>query len=163
MKTEMNNYPRFVSVVAVGLGCFDLVRGLVHTVFAGDKGAVIAGLDLAGPTGRDQLVLMIAFGSSNFITGAALIILGLTNRLGALILMSVIPLALFVAGAGLERWGGDLVGQGTFPGANNMRIYLIICVVTVMAGVASRYGRRSGAPAGRRGDGQYPELDNLRQ
>ena len=83
----MTRLPRFVSFVAVSLGCFDLIRGLVHTVLAGSTGVELSGVDISGPTGRDQLVFMIAFGSSNFITGAALIYLGLTNRLGALIVM----------------------------------------------------------------------------
>ena len=135
----MNSLPRFVSVVAIGLGCFDIVRGLVHTVFVGNVGAEVAGLDLMGPTGLDQLTLMVAFGSSNFITGAALILLGLTNRLGAVILMVVIPVALGLAGAGLHRWGADLVGQAVFPGTDNMRMYVGICLLTVSAAIVSRW------------------------
>jgi hypothetical protein len=134
----MNKFPRFVSFVAVGLGCFDIIRGLVHTVFVGNMGAEIAGLDLTGPTGRDQLMLMVAFGSSNFITGAALIFLGLTNRLGALVMMAVIPLALLAAGAGLHLWGTNLEGQGAFPGVQNMRVYLAVCVLTVAAALMAR-------------------------
>jgi hypothetical protein len=135
----MNNFPRFVSFVAVGLGCFDILRGLVHTVFVGNLGAEIAGLDLAGPTGLDQLTLMVAFGSSNFITGAALIFLGLTNRLGALILMVVIPLSLLLAGVGLHRWSADLVGQAAFPGTDNMRIYIGVCALTVTTALITRW------------------------
>lgn len=134
----MDKFPRFVSFVAVGLGCFDIVRGLVHTVFVGNMGAEIAGLDLTGPTGRDQLMLMVAFGSSNLMTGAALIFLGLTNRLGALVMLAVIPPALMAAGAGLHLWGADLVGQGSFPGEQNMRLYVAVCVFTVVAALMTR-------------------------
>jgi hypothetical protein len=134
----MNTLPRFVSFAAVGLGCFDIVRGLVHTVFVGSMGAQIAGLDLAGPTGLDQLTLMVAFGSSNLITGAALIYLGLTDRRGALILMALVPLALLLAGVGLERWGADLVGQAVFPGVENMRIYIGVCLITVAVALGMR-------------------------
>jgi hypothetical protein len=147
----MNTFPRFVSFVAVGLGCFDIVRGLVHTVFVGSMGAQIAGLDLAGPTGLDQLTLMVAFGSSNLVTGAALIYLGLTDRLGALILMAVVPLALLLAGLGLQRWGADLMGQAVFPGVENMRIYIGVCLITVAAALVLRL--RGGRPA-RSGDGR---------
>jgi hypothetical protein len=147
----MNRFPRFVSFVAVGLGCFDIVRGLVHTVFVGNMGAEIAGLDLAGPTGLDQLTLMVAFGSSNLITGAALIYLGLTDRLGALILMTLVPLALLFAGVGLQRWGTDLVGQAVFPGVENMRIYIGVCLITVAAAVVMRWRARRSA---RTGDGR---------
>lgn len=132
----MNTLPRFVSVVAVLLGCFDLIRGLVHTVLFGSVGAPTAGLDLAGPTGRDQLMLMAAFGSANFITGAALIYLGLANRFGALVLMAVIPVAMFITGVSIAYWEVDLVGQGVFPGTGNMTIYVLICTATVVAGLA---------------------------
>jgi hypothetical protein len=142
---RMKSMPRFVSFVAIALGCFDIVRGLVHTVFVGSTGVEIAGLDLTGPTGRDQLMLMVAFGSSNFITGIALILLGLTNRLGALIMLAVIPLALLTAGASIEYWGADLVGQGVFPGTNNMRIYVAICILTVTAVLVMRWRGRGTA------------------
>ena len=135
----MTRLPRFVSFVAVSLGCFDLIRGLVHTVLAGSTGVELSGVDISGPTGRDQLVFMIAFGSSNFITGAALIYLGLTNRLGALIVITVIPVALFIAGFSLEHWGADLQGQGVFPGTRNMKIYAIICIVTVFGALLLRF------------------------
>ncbi len=146
----MTPLPRFVSFVAIALGCFDIVRGVVHTVLAGNTGVVIAGLDMAGPTGRDQLILMAAFGYSNFVTGAALILLGLMNRVGALVLLAVIPLALIVAGASIGHWGADLVGQGSFPGTRNMRIYVVVCTVTVVAALALRWRARfAGAqPAG---------------
>ena len=140
----MNKFPRFVSFVAVGLGCFDIIRGLVHTVFIGNMGAEIAGLYLGGPTGLDQLTLMVAFGSSNFITGTALIFLGLTNRLGAMILMAVVPLSLLLAGVGLRRWGADLVGQAEFPGVDTMRIYIGVCVLTVTAALITRWIRQRG-------------------
>ena len=145
----MTNLPRFVSFVAIALGCFDLVRGVVHTVLAGSVGVEVAGLDLTGPTGRDQLTLMVAFGYSNFITGAALIFLGLTSRLGALIMLALIPLALIIAGASIQYWGGELVGQGEFPGVTNMRIYAAICVLTVITALGmmlSDHRRRNEEP-----------------
>ena len=98
----MTPFPRFVSFVAVALGCFDIVRGVVHTVLAGNVGVVTAGLDMAGPTGRDQLTLMAAFGYSNFVTGVALIYLGLSNRRGAVIMLAVVPIALISAGVSIE-------------------------------------------------------------
>jgi hypothetical protein len=144
----MSTFPRFVSFVAVGLGGFDILRGLVHTVFVGNMGAEIAGLELAGPTGLDQLTLMAAFGSSNLITGAALIYLGLTDRRGALLLIALVPPALLLAGVGLERWGADLTGQAVFPGVENMRIYIGACVMTVVAALLTRLWAWRSARAG---------------
>lgn len=137
----MHPWPRFVSVVAIALGSFDLVRGVVHTVLFGSVAAGLAGLDLTGPTGRDQLVLMAAFGSSNLVTGAALIYLGFTDRAGALVLMLVIPVALLTAGASIAYWGGELTGQAVFPGTRNMEIYVVVCLTTVAASLWLRFRR----------------------
>ena len=142
----MTDIPRFVSVVAVALGCYDIVRAVAHTGLAGHAATEIAGLDLAGPTGRDQLVLMVAFGASNFVTAAALILLGLTHRFGALILLAVIPAAYAFAGAALRFWEQGLVGQGVFPGAETMKVYLAVCMVTVIAAVALRWRRHEADP-----------------
>ncbi|MEL7045160.1 MAG: hypothetical protein AAGL66_09080 [Pseudomonadota bacterium] len=135
-------YPRFVSFVAVGLGCFDIVRGVVHTVLAGSVAVDVSGIDVSGPSGRDQIVLMTAFGHANFITAAALIQAGLTSRTASLILLSVIPLALLIAGISLNYWGADLQGVGVFPGMNNMRIYVLICTATVATALLLRWRRR---------------------
>jgi hypothetical protein len=136
--------------VAIALGCFDIIRGLAHTIFVGHAAVELAGLDLTGPTGRDQLMLMCAFGSSNFITGAALIFLGLTNRFGALILLAVIPIALSIAGASIGYWGADLEGQGVFPGMDNMRIYVMICILTVAVALVMRWRKGSSRSIHRR-------------
>ena len=135
----MTSYPRFISFVAVLLGCFDLIRGFVHTVLAGSTGVAISGIDVSGPTGLDQLTFMIAFGYSNFVTGIALIYLGLTHRLGALIMLGAIPVSLLLAGASLEVWGSGLQGLGVFPGKRNMQIYAAICVATVSAALLIRW------------------------
>ena len=55
----------------------------------GSVGVEKSGIDVTGPTGFDQFMLMVAFGHSNFVTGAALIFLGLRDRLGALLLMAI--------------------------------------------------------------------------
>lgn len=142
-EAETAGLPRFVSFIAVALGCFDIIRGVANTAFAGYVAGEIAGLDLDGPTGRDQLVLMIAFGASNFITAAALIYLGLRDRLGALVILFIIPLAYVMGHVGLRFWETDLVGQGVFPGAPIMQIYLGLCVATFVAALAMHWRRRA--------------------
>jgi len=127
--------PSFVSIVAVGLGLFDLLRGIMHTVLVGFAAVDRAGLDLSGPTGLDQVMLMTAFGASNLITGVALIFLAFTNRKGVLVLLATIPLAYLLAGMGMSYWGTELMGQGEFPGLANMKIYLSVCMVTLLAGL----------------------------
>ena len=47
---ENTHIPRFVSVVAIALGCLDLVRGFMHTILLEYAATNIAGLDLSTPS-----------------------------------------------------------------------------------------------------------------
>lgn len=129
----MQTIPRFVSFVAFALGCFDIVRGMAHTVFVGPVAQNRAGLSLLGPTGLDQMTLMVAFGASNLITAAALIYASLADRRAVLILIAVIPCAHVLAGVGLQAHGAELVGQGAFPGKQNVAVYNAVCVATLLS------------------------------
>lgn len=146
----MNAIPRYVSFVAFVLGSYDVVRGIAHTVFAGHAATEIAGLDLTGPTGLDQLILMLAFGASNLVTASALIYLALTDRRGSLLLLGLIPLAYFAAHLGLQMHGVGLAGQGVFPGRFNMTVYLAVCALMATSGVLVALMRmRTASGAGR--------------
>lgn len=134
----MQNYPIFVSAVAIMLGGLDIVRGVSHTLLSAQAATHVAGLDLSGPTGHDQLVLMSAFGASNFLSAAALIYLALRDRFGALLFLAVLPIAYLLAQIGLRVNGADLVGQGDFRGRYMMTGYLSICILTVIAALATR-------------------------
>ena len=136
---KMQPWPWFVTVVAIALGCFDLLRGVVHTMLAGSVGIPKSGVDVSGPTGRDQLMFMVAFGYSNLLTGAALIYLGLRDRFGALLFIGTIPITLMIAGIGLRIWGANLEGVGVFPGQQNMAVYAAICILTVIAALIGRW------------------------
>ena len=137
------HYPVFISVVAFALGVLDLLRGVSHTLLSFYAASDVAGLDLSGPTGFDQLVLMNAFGAANFLSGAALIYLSLRDRLGALLFLAITPLAYLAAGIGLHLNGADLLGQGVFPGRYMMTGYITLCFMTVFAalGVIRRQSR----------------------
>ena len=134
----MNTYPTFVSIVAFSLGCIDVVRGAAHTILASHAAVDVAGLDLSGPTGRDQLVLMTAFGAANFLRAAALIYLSIKDRFGALVFMAIVPVAYLIAGVGLRLNAADLIGQGVSPGRTMMAVYISVCIVTVIAAVGVR-------------------------
>ncbi|MEM1401896.1 MAG: hypothetical protein AAGG55_01075 [Pseudomonadota bacterium] len=114
----------------------------MHAPLAGSAAAAVSGIDLSGPTGGDQIILMAAFGHANFITGAALIYLSLKSRGGAVFLMTVIPVALAVAGVSVNYWTKHFPVQGEFPGRYNMMIYLVICIVTVVTAHIYRWNRR---------------------
>ena len=62
--------PKLVSVVAIVLGCLDLIRGFLHTILLEHAATNIAGLDLSTPLAGDLLQMMGTFGISNYITGA---------------------------------------------------------------------------------------------
>ena len=131
-KVGEDSYPRFVSFVAFAVGCFDLVRGFVHAPLAGSTAALTSGIDLSGPSAGDQIMLMAAFGHANFITGAALIYLSFTSRAGSVFMMTVIPVALAIAGASVNYWTQYFPVQGEFPGRYNMMVYFMACIATVV-------------------------------
>ncbi len=52
---ENTTIPRFVSVVAIVLGCLDLIRGFMHTILLEYAALNIAGLDLSTSLAGDLL------------------------------------------------------------------------------------------------------------
>lgn len=48
--------PSFVVVITILLGCYDLLRGVMHTIFLHYSALHIAGLDLSTAAASDQLV-----------------------------------------------------------------------------------------------------------
>jgi hypothetical protein len=134
---KTNEYiPKFVTFVIVGLGCIDLIRGVMHTVAVGYAAQNIAGLDLSGPTAYDQLQLMVVFGISNFISGIALILIGLSNRKLSLALLGVIPTAYFIGVQSLKYYGAAYEPtQANWGGSTLMMIYLSISALTFLAGL----------------------------
>ena len=61
--------PAFAVLVLACMGCIDLVRGVLHTFFVEHSAVYVAGMDLS-QAGGNQLMLLGAFGISNFLTGA---------------------------------------------------------------------------------------------
>ena len=94
--------PNFVSVVAIALGCVDLVRGFIHTIVLEFAALNIAGFDLSTPLAGDLLQLMGAFGISNYLTGIMLILIGWRARPLALAMLGIIPAAYLVGILGIK-------------------------------------------------------------
>ncbi len=126
--------PRFVSVVALLIGCYDLLRGFMHTILLHYSATNIAVLDLSTSTARDQLKLLGAFGISNLETGVAMILVALFARKLALIMLGVIPVIYVIGYYAIEassestppssaRWGG----------APALVVYLAISLATFIA------------------------------
>lgn len=128
--------PKFVSIMAVLLGCIDLLRGFMHTVVLPYSATHIACLDLSGPTAPDLLRLLGLFGISNYITGATLILTGLYARPIALVLLGLIPafygLGLLTIHAAMNPYPPSTAQWGGRP---FMMINLSLYLLTFLAGI----------------------------
>ena len=133
---ENPHIPKFVSVVAIGLGCLDLFRGFMHTILLEYAALNIAGLDLSTSLAGDLLQQMGAFGISNYLTGTMLILIGWKARPLALTMLGVIPVAYAVGVAGIRINSAPYApSEAAWGGAKPMMVYLAICIVTFVAGV----------------------------
>ena len=101
MQSEYN-IPKFVSIVAIVLGCLDLVRGFMHTILLDYAATNIAGFDLSTSLAGDLLQMMGTFGISNYLTGIMLILIGWKARPLALIMLGFIPVAYAIGIAGIK-------------------------------------------------------------
>ena len=128
--------PKFISIMAVFLGCIDLLRGFMHTVVLPYSATHIACLDLSGPTAPDLLRLLGLFGISNYITGATLILTGLYARPIALVLLGLIPafygLGLLTIHAAMNPYPPSTAQWGGRP---FMMINLSLYVLTFLSGI----------------------------
>jgi hypothetical protein len=133
---EKTYIPKFISIVAIVLGCIDLVRGFMHTILLDFAATNIAGFDLSTSQAGDLLQTMGAFGISNYITGIMLILLGWKARPLALIMLGVIPVAYVIGMVGIKINSASYTPTGAaWGGTGPMMVYLGICVVGFIAGV----------------------------
>lgn len=128
--------PLFVSAVTILLGCYDLLRGFMHTMVLNYSATHIAGLDLTTSTATDQLRLLGAFGISNLETGVALILVGLYARNLALAMLGLIPTLYLIGAIGMNiNTQSYPPSQSNWGGFEPMLIYLSLCAITFFAGV----------------------------
>ena len=131
-----NNIPRFVSIVAIALGCLDLVRGFMHTIALEYAATHIAGFDLSTSLAGDLLQIMGVFGISNMVTGMMLILIGWKARPLALAMLGVLPLAYAIGVAGIKiNSAAYAPSQASWGGATMMMVYLSLCAITFVAGI----------------------------
>ncbi len=118
------------------IGCYDLLRGFMHTVLLYYSATHIAVIDLTTATARDQLQLLGAFGISNLETGVVMILLGLFARKLGLIMLGVIP-TVYVLGYFAIRINSESTppSHANWGGAPLLVVYLGICLATFLAGV----------------------------
>ncbi|MDF1678559.1 MAG: hypothetical protein P1U32_07705 [Legionellaceae bacterium] len=130
------NVPLFVSLVSLLIGCYDLLRGFMHTFNLEYSALYIAKLNLATPQASDLLRLLGVFGVSNFITGAMLILVAFAARGLALIMLLIVPLAYAVGMITIRYNATDYApSHAAWGGMTPMMVYLTICIVTFVAGL----------------------------
>ena len=133
--------PKFAWVIMTLLGCLDLVRGIMHTVFLEYAAENIMGLDLAVAR-DDQLLLLGTFGVSNYITGLMLILIAMKARNIVQYVFLVIPVSYI--------WGGFLINRvasstSRLGGLPMMQIYIAVCIATFAAIQILQYLKKSRA------------------
>ncbi|NCT57516.1 MAG: hypothetical protein GW760_07420 [Legionella sp.] len=140
--TNKIKIPAFVSVVAFLLGCYDLIRGFMHTFNLENSALHIAKLNLASPEAADLLQLLGLFGVSNYITGMMLILIALRARDLALMMLLIIPCAYTIGIVEIKINSASYpASQAAWLGKGPMLIYLIICGCTFIAGIACVFFR----------------------
>jgi len=112
--------------IAFILGVIDIVRGVTHTFFIHQLAVPASGID-AHP---DALVLMSAFGISNFLTGLLLILIALKAKKIVPYTLIIIPMSYFIGSLGMNI--SEVVMQSEFRGQYMMRVYLLVCIASAL-------------------------------
>jgi hypothetical protein len=127
---EENTWRQKLPVVVLFiLGLFDLFRGVAHTYLIHWANDTFAHLDLT-VNGQDQLVLLSAFGISNFLTGMTFILVSLKARALAASMILIILLAYLFGWLGMQYAG--VSPNSDFYGRFIMLGYLGVCVLTLL-------------------------------
>ncbi|MFX0059551.1 MAG: hypothetical protein ACFE85_16820 [Candidatus Hodarchaeota archaeon] len=121
--------PKFAWILMIGLGCFDLIRGFMHTVLLEFAALNIFVINLSGGV-DNQMLLLGVFGISNYLTGILFILIGLTARHLVPIMLPVIPIAYFGGSVLISRVTNPTAQLGGGP---YMLIYLGVCIAASLA------------------------------
>ncbi|MEM7182037.1 MAG: hypothetical protein AAF518_14060 [Spirochaetota bacterium] len=122
----MNKLLNFSANLLLGLGILDLFRGFMHTfniMWASQNVAKIEPLP-------DSLVLMGAFGISNYLTGAIYILVWKKAKFLAPYILGLIPMTYLLGAIGLQFAGVE--AQAEFKGKYMMLVYNGLCMITAV-------------------------------
>ncbi|MEO1654558.1 MAG: hypothetical protein AAFU64_13515 [Bacteroidota bacterium] len=120
-------------VVLALVGAMDLIRGFMHTYQVKYAAVNLAGIEPLS----DSLVLMGAFGISNFLTGFIyFLIIWKAPKLAPYILL-LIPISYFIGGLGFQGYQGVQM-ESAFRGQYMMSKYLLACLVSALLYFLSR-------------------------
>ena len=111
-------------VVLVLAGTMDLIRGYAHTYNVRYAAENLAGIEPI----PDSLVLMGAFGISNFLTGFIYFLVAVkAPKLSPYILL-MIPFSYLIGGLGMQL--EQVTFESAFRGRNMLAIYIPLCLLT---------------------------------
>ena len=113
-------------IVLLLLGLLDFIRGITHTFRIEHAALNLAQID----PHPDALVLMAAFGMSNFLTGALFILISLKARKLAPNVLLLIPAAYMLGGLGMKVSGVTM--QSPFIGQHMIKVYLAVSLMTAL-------------------------------
>ena len=114
------------AVVLFLAGSMDMIRGYMHTYQVRHAAENFAKIELIS----DSLVLMSAFGISNFLTGFIyFLVLWKAKKLAPYVLL-LIPISYFIGGMGMRLSNVQL--ESEFKGQYMMTYYLTICLVAAL-------------------------------
>ena len=130
-KENKKEIPKFAWVVLIILGCIDLFRGIMHTIFIDEAIALFAHYDLSGPMAGDLMLQMSAFGVSNLITGAMFIIIALKAKQIADIALICISVAYLIGIIAIKI--NNIVPQSDLLGQYGMMVYLGVSFITFIS------------------------------
>lgn len=129
--TDKTTQP-IAAIVLFALGCMDLFRGLAHTFMIHWANDTFAHLDLSA-NGDDQLMLLSAFGISNWLTGMLFILIAVKARALASATLTIILIAYAVGWLGMQYAG--VSPESDFYGRFIMLGYFAVC----LAGIVWQY------------------------
>ena len=122
--------PAFASLVLACMGIIDLVRGFLHTFMVQHSAVHVAGMDLS-QDGGNQLMLLGAFGISNFLTGALFIAVAWKARQLVPAVLLIAPAAYLLGFIALRL--NHVSPEAAFPGRWFMLCYLSVSFLTFLA------------------------------
>ncbi|MHA1518698.1 MAG: hypothetical protein ACTSRK_00815 [Promethearchaeota archaeon] len=129
--------PTFTWIGLLILGCLDLIRGLIYTIFINITVTTIANINLTTPLAGDLKLQIIAVGISNLISGVTLVIIALKARKWAEMALLYIPFAYLVGYIALKIY--DIVPTSDFLGNYIMMVYIGVSLLTFIATRVKRW------------------------
>ena len=124
MMIKKERAAKICTIILIMAGLMDLIRGFAHTFNVRYSAQHLAGIEPIS----DSLVLMSAFGMSNFLTAFIYFLIVWKARPLAPFILILIPLSYLIGGLGMKFQNVQLESQ--FQGQHMMSVYLTICFIS---------------------------------